>query len=52
MEELLKLQPDLLEYLDFHFYDRIKYYEPGSFPSDVEQLGKFVRSAQNIGSDL
>ena len=40
LEELLHRRPDISDFLTFHFYETIKYYDTAPFPSDREFYGK------------
>ena len=52
MEELLHIQHEILEYLGFHFYGTVKYYDYVPFPSDSEYFGKCSGPTNNIESYL
>ena len=52
MEDLLRIQPYISEYLDFHFYETFKYYDTGTLPSDVDNLGKWPMQAKKIWYEL
>ena len=40
MEQIKHQKPDISEYVNFHFVETIKYYEPGLFQANVEHFGK------------
>mmetsp|Transcript_62172 Transcript_62172/g.183825 ORF Transcript_62172/g.183825 Transcript_62172/m.183825 type:complete len:289 (-) Transcript_62172:1229-2095(-) len=52
IEELLHLQPDISDYLDFHFYETIKYYDPDTYPANLEHFGKWLGPVKDVGSAL
>lgn len=39
-EELLHKILDISDYIDFHFYETVKYYSTGSYPNNMEHFGK------------
>ena len=49
---MLKSRPDILDYLDFHFYDIIKYYESDTYPSNTGNFVKWLGPSKYVGSDL
>ena len=44
--------PDISEYLNFEFYQWVKVYDPASFPTNREYLGRWLGPAHNIGQAL
>lgn len=44
--------PDISEFLDFEFYQWIKYYEPTAFPASREHLGRWLGKAHGVGQAL
>ena len=52
MELLTGSTPDISELIESTFYDWIKYYEPTSFPSKREFLGRWLGPAEHVGQAL
>eukprot|EP00590_Aulacoseira_subarctica_P011644 CAMPEP_0172424146 /NCGR_PEP_ID=MMETSP1064-20121228/21716_1 /TAXON_ID=202472 /ORGANISM="Aulacoseira subarctica , Strain CCAP 1002/5" /LENGTH=1711 /DNA_ID=CAMNT_0013165931 /DNA_START=811 /DNA_END=5943 /DNA_ORIENTATION=- len=44
--------PDISEFLDFEFYQWVKYFEPVAFPASREYLGRWLGKAHGIGQAL
>ena len=38
LEDLLNTRPDISDYIYFHFYDTIKYYDDGPYQGNVENF--------------
>ena len=51
-EQMKHQRPDISDYTTFHFFETIKYFEPGPFPANVEHFGKWLGPSRNVGSAL
>ena len=52
-DEILKGEtPDISEYIQFEFYQWIKYYDPAGFPIEQEKLGRWLGPAHDVGQAL
>ena len=44
--------PDISEFLYFHFYQPVTYYDPVSFPDSKDEIGRWIGSSENVGQAL
>jgi hypothetical protein len=45
--------PDILEYLDYHWYQSLWYYDQDAqFPEDYRKLGKWIGAAHRVRQAL
>jgi len=51
-EILTRETPDIMEYLDFHFFQLVKYYESTTFPNQHEYLGRRLGLAHKVGQAM
>ena len=49
IEVLTGNTPDISNFLDFEFYQWIKYFDPAAFPSSREMLGRWLGHAHGVG---
>ena len=52
IEVLTGNSPDISNFLDFGFYQWIKYFDPAAFPSSREILGRWLGYAHGVGQAL
>jgi hypothetical protein len=52
IEVLTGNTPDISNFLDFEFYQWIKYFDPAAFPSSREMLGRWLGHAHGVGQAL
>ena len=52
IEELTWSQWDVSDYMDFHFYETVKFCRAGSYPENVEHLGKWLGPSKDVRSSL
>ena len=52
VEHVFHRKPDISDYVHFHFYETVKFYESDSYPADMECFGKWLGPSKNVGSAL
>ena len=46
----MRVRPYISDFMDFHFYENIKFYRAASYPTNVESFGKWLGPSNNMGS--
>ena len=44
--------PDISEFIYFHFYQPVTFYDPVSFPDSKDEIGRWIGSSENVGQAL
>ena len=50
LEEVMRVRPYISDFMDFHFYENVKFYRAAYYPTNVESFGKWLGPSNNMGS--